>query len=99
MYRYNDHDDAIILMHNIGYNSFRHFSHNEPVQIEKIDLSGDDSMETGLPYKTKIPENTEYVNALDPSQTFVVGSDGHLYNTEYRQPITLNNSITILKRK
>ena len=98
MYRYNEHDDAIILMHNIGYNGYRHFSHGEPVEIEKISLmAGSADADFGITTPQSVPEGTKFVNALDASQVFMAKNDGCLYPLNADKYI-MKDSVVILKR-
>jgi len=111
MYRYNDKDDCIVLMHNSGFNSSRNFKQNTSVSINRIDLSegdvnyatdGAESKENhtkaGLPNNGKFTPGTKFVDALDSSKKYVVGKDGYLYSKN-KKAIVLNHTVTILKRE
>lgn len=110
MYRYNDKDDCIILMHNAGFNSGRNFKQIKDVSIPNVDLSNGtvnyapdgsfvktEKANVGLPIGCEIKAGTKYVNALNKKEVYVIGKDGNLYGAN-RKPITLTESVTILKR-
>jgi len=110
MYRYNDKDDCIILMHNAGFNSSRNFTPITEVSIPNIDLSNgtvnyapdgsatkSEKTFVGLPAGCNIKTGTKFVNALNSKEVFVIGKDGNLYG-ENNKPVTLTGSVTILKR-
>lgn len=98
MYRYNENDDAIILMHNVGQTAYRHFSAHEPVVLEKIELLANSGIEnSGLPLSNSLPEGTKFVNALDNTQVFEVKSDGCLHFNNDKNYV-MNDSVVILKR-
>ena len=98
MYRYNDHDDSIILINNIGQSAYRHFAEHEPIVIEKIDLSEDKgNQDLGLPLAHSLPEGTKFVNALDKTQVFEVKDDGCLYPADGQNYI-MKDTVVILKR-
>ena len=72
-YRYNDKTDAICVLHNSGYNA-------QPDRTDKtryvdcISLEQHGAAPYGLP--TGLPAGTEYYNALNPSERYVVSSNG-----------------------
>ena len=97
LYRYNEHDDAIILLNNRGYNSYRHIPNSIKISLDKIDLSGKDSVGNGLPAGKKLEKDVKFADALNPEKQFVVGEDGCLY-AQNGEPIVITNSVVILKR-
>ncbi|MCQ2958079.1 MAG: hypothetical protein MJ180_04145, partial [Candidatus Gastranaerophilales bacterium] len=110
MYRYNDKDDVIILIHNAGFNSSRNFDENKSITINKIDLSAGKAtyvaeqtydkgeVQVGLPEGKQLEENTIYVDALDETKEYIVEADGNIYAMDSSN-INLEHTVTILKRK
>ena len=96
LYRYNDHDDSLILLHNKGFNSSRFFG-KEAVIIDKIDITDSDDRRYGLPSGMKLQKGTKFINALNPEQIFSVNSNGDIVNDKGGD-IVLTDAVTILKR-
>ena len=72
-YRYNDKSDAICVLHNSGYGA-------QPSRTDKtryvdcISLEQHQNAQYGLP--SGLPKGTEYYNALNPSERYVVTDSG-----------------------
>lgn len=93
LYRYNDNDDSIILVHNRGFNSSRRLPDDaaRKTKINYIDMGqglieqiGNRNYahktlekEVGLP--NKLEAGRIFVDALDENRHFVVHSDGNIY--------------------
>ena len=72
-YRYNDKTDAVCVLHNSGYNAQPDRS-DKTRYVDCISLEQHGAAPYGLP--SGLPAGTEYYNALNPSERFVVADNG-----------------------
>lgn len=72
-YRYNDKTDAICVLHNSGYDAQPN-SYDKTRYVDCISLEQHNDAQYGLP--TGLPKGTEYYNALNPDERFVVTDSG-----------------------